>query len=95
MRLKHTFYWRALCLVGLFFVILTGCTTNKFLQEDQSFLVENEIVFEMDEKIKKKGNLKTELAAYYRQKPNDRFLWVPKEWFYYHLQDTVGSSRFS
>ena len=95
MRLQHTLSWRAFCLVGLALVTMTACTTNKYLEENQSFLVENEVVFEMDGKIKKKGNLKTELAAYYRQKPNDRFLWVPKEWFYYNLQDTVGSSRFA
>lgn len=94
MRFHSTLFLQTTCWICLGLLTLSSCTTNKFLQEDESFLVENEIVFKTEEKIKKKGNLKTELGAYYRQKPNENFLLVPKEWFYYKLQDTVGASRF-
>ena len=77
-------------------LLATGCSTTKFLKDDQEFLVKNRIEIVSPVKIKKKRNLQNELATLYKQKPNENFFFfIPKEWFYYRLQDTVGKSRFS
>jgi outer membrane protein insertion porin family len=78
-------------------LLLGSCNTYKYLDplQDQAYLVENEIQLKSEHKIKKKGNLKYELTTLYKQKANDDFLFfVPRQWFYYNLQDTIDKSDF-
>ncbi|MCB0640677.1 MAG: BamA/TamA family outer membrane protein, partial [Phaeodactylibacter sp.] len=79
-------------------LLLGGCNTYKYLdqEKDQAYLIENEIQLKSELKIKKKGNLKYELTTLYKQKPNERFLFfIPRQWFYYNVQDTIGKSDFT
>lgn len=83
-----------------FFLILyllgSGCNTTKHLEADQSFLIQNNIEFVGDQKIKKKRLLRDELTRLYKQKPNgNTLIFVPKEHFYYKLEDTAGTSKFN
>jgi outer membrane protein insertion porin family len=80
-------------LCGLAF-LLASCNTAKYLGPDESFLDKNRIEFKTTEQIKKKGNLKSELSTLYKQEPNGRFFFIPREWFYYNVQDTLGRSNF-
>jgi outer membrane protein insertion porin family len=75
-------------------LVLSSCNTTKYLDFEEVFLEENRIEFTEDVKIKKKGNLKYELSTLYKQRANTNFLFVPREHFYYKLQDTVGRSNF-
>lgn len=74
--------------------MFSACNTTKFLGPDEVFLEENEIDLKTDQQIKKKGNFKYELTTLYKQKPNTNFLYIPREWFHYQVQDTLGQSKF-
>jgi outer membrane protein insertion porin family len=87
---KTTFFF----LLPLFGLLLASCNTTQYLQEEEVFLVKNEIELSKELKIKKKGNLKYQLSTLYKQKANENFLFVPKEWFFYRLQDTLDKSQF-
>ncbi len=57
-------------------------------------MVKNQMEFEEGVKFRTRRMLKQELYSLYKLKPNENFLWAPKEWFYYKLQDTAGRSKF-
>ncbi len=77
-----------------FLFSVLSCGTTQFLGEDEAFLVKNKMVFKGEVKFRSKRLLRQELYYVYKLKPNENFLWVPKEWFYYKLQDTTGRSNF-
>ena len=76
-------------------ILLSACNTTKYLGPDEIFLEENKIELKTDQQIKKKGNFKYELSTLYKQRPNTSFLFVPREWYYYKLQDTLDNSNFT
>ncbi len=81
--------------LGLAVVLgLWSCSSTQFLGEDEAFLVKNQMEFEGEVKFRTKRLLRQELYYVYKLKPNENFLWIPKEWFYYRLQDTAGRSDF-
>ncbi len=82
-----------LIFVGFLFGVLS-CSTTQFLGEDEAFLVKNKMEFKGAVKFRTRRLLRQELYYVYKLKPNEKFLWVPKEWFYYKLQDTTGRSSF-
>ena len=76
-------------------LLLSACQTTKYLGPEEVFLEDNKIELKTDQQIKKKGSFKYELSTLYKQKPNSKFLFVPREWYYYRLQDTLDQSKFS
>lgn len=74
-------------------LFFSACNTTKYLNTEEAFLDENLIDIKTDQQIKKKGNLKYELSTLYKQRPNTNFLFVPREWFYYQVQDTLGQTK--
>ncbi len=69
------------CLLILF---ITSCSTKKYLKEDDFYLRKNKIIFQGDNKLKKDPLIQLDIDNLIKQKPNKRFLWVNKRWYYYH-----------
>lgn len=84
-------------LTVLSLLLLSACSVNKYLQEDQSLLRGNEIKFDLrkGEKITGKNTIKAELEPYIQQIPNRKFFFViPREWFWFVTQDPGDTTRF-
>ncbi|RMF32218.1 MAG: hypothetical protein D6765_00640 [Bacteroidetes bacterium] len=83
-------------LVLLVTVFGWGCNTTQFLRDDEAFLSKNKIVFDKKQsgKLKNKTKLADELSRLYQQKPNSRWLWIPRQYFFYVSDDTLGKSSF-
>ena len=69
----------------LFLVLLfSGCSSTKYLQEDQTFLKQNVIRLPKDYADEDKLIIKFELNNLIKQKPNNKtFIGVNKRWYYY------------
>ncbi len=65
---------------------LSSCGTNKYLQEDQTFLKENNVKIISKEKSKVFNTLENDLLGRVRQKPNTNFFGINRRWFYYRKQ---------
>ena len=95
--------WKGRSVLILFSIFLvfffswgfSACSAKRFLKQDEAFLVKNKMEFEGDVSFRTRRMLKQELYSLYKLKPNENFLWIPKEWFYYKLQDTAQSSKFT
>jgi len=68
-------------------LLVSSCKTRKYLQEDESFLKENKIVFENKDDVDNWRNLKYELSTLAYQRPNSKVFWVPRRWFYYKVEN--------
>lgn len=81
-----------LLLIGL---VLFGCNSTRFLQEDEYLLTDNEV--KIRGKVRNKSDLDYELLISAKQQPNNNFLFIPREWFYLtsiQPNDTTGWDRF-
>lgn len=86
----------AIC-IGLF-ILLTSCNTTKFLEDGQLLLKKNEISIDDKSNIKKPADLKAELFQFYKSEPNGKFIFVPREWYYFRNQnpeDTTWLRKWS
>jgi hypothetical protein len=76
---------------------LASCNTTQFLNREvgEAYLVKNSVVFEKPAsgKVKNKASLTYELAKLYLQKPNRKFFFVPRQYFYFSAQDTFDRSK--
>ena len=68
-------------------VLLPSCNTTKFLKDDELLLKGMDTKISTVEKIQNASSLKSELEQFYRQKPNRKFLFIPREWYWYRNQD--------
>lgn len=78
-------------------IILPSCNTLKHLDEDESLVVENQVLIKSEERIKNKYTLVSELEAIAKLKPNRNFIGIPRQWFYYRTnqpEDTSGLKKF-
>ncbi len=64
-------------------ILFSSCQATSFLQKDETFLCKNKIKIRSSEKIVDKALLTEELVTFYEQNPNENFLWVNRQWFYY------------
>ncbi|RMG82518.1 MAG: hypothetical protein D6714_11200, partial [Bacteroidetes bacterium] len=69
------------------------CNTGKYLEDGQTYLKQNTIEFAKGKKIKNKAALEYELSTLYKQTPNQKFLWVPRRYFYFSSKDTLERNR--
>ena len=82
-------------LLGIVLLALcSSCSTKKFLGENEFLLKGNSIVLKDAKKIKNKRTLKYELSTLYKQQKNGKFFFIPREWFYFKLQDPNDTTRF-
>lgn len=76
--------------------LLQSCSATRFLDKEnqEKFLVKNSVTIEKEAggKIRNRASLSYELAKLYHQKPNRKFFGIPRQYFYYLAQDTVGRS---
>lgn len=78
-------------------LVLSSCSTSKFLKNDELLLKGNKIKIIGDEKIKNKRKLNYDLTTLYKQKPNGKVLFnlfFPREWFYFSNQEPGDTSKF-
>ncbi len=81
----------------IFLQLFSSCNTAKYLEPGQQLLKGNDIKFISKEKIKNKRTLRYELSTLYKQQENDKFFFIPREWFYLATQadnDTTALDRF-
>lgn len=77
--------------------LLCSCNVNRFLKEDELLLKGNDIKFQDAKHIENHRTLKYELSTLYKQKPNTRFFFFPREWFWFATRDandTTALDRF-
>ncbi|HMO38358.1 MAG TPA: BamA/TamA family outer membrane protein [Saprospiraceae bacterium] len=75
---------------------LSACNTTKYLAGDEQLLVKNVIKLEEAKHVKSKTALKYDLATFYQQKPNTRFLiFFPREWFYFSTLPPRDTTKFA
>ncbi len=72
-------------------LLLSACQATSYLQKDETFLCKNKIKIKSSEKIVDKALLTEELVTFYEQNPNENFLWVNRQWFYYVTQGKSNS----
>jgi len=73
----------------------SSCNTGKYLNEGESYVNKNIIIFDTKQKIEKKRSLAYELSTLYKQKPNDKILWLFKSrlWFHYKTNKPEDSTK--
>jgi len=72
----------------------SSCSVAKYMGPNELLLKGNEVKFQSDEPVENKSLLKYELSTFYKQKPNRRFFFIPREWFYYTTLDTTRNGSF-
>ncbi len=70
-----------LLLVGCMW-LCSGCDSTKYLAPGEALLRKNRIVLEDRKQVRNPGNLTDQLTYVYKQKPNGKLLWVPREWIW-------------
>ncbi len=98
--LRRHFAGNGVLSVLLLLASLQACRVGKFIDPSagERFLAQNAIDISGDTPMKRRArlNLRDELDDLYRQQPNRRlFYGVPRHYFHYAAQDTVGRSRLS
>ena len=73
---------------------LSSCKVTKYLGPDESFLVENEVVVIGDKDLEKNPDINADLNNLYLQKPNEKFLGIPKQYFYYRFEEEKDTTGF-
>lgn len=87
-------FWMGIAVLLL--LTSSACNTTKNLGKDEAFLKENVIDLKSEDRIRRAGNLRNELSTLEKQKPNEKFFFfVPRQWFHYHLQDTLDRGNFT
>lgn len=87
-RSRYIFFY--LLLVQL----VSGCKSTKFLDMGETLVKKNEIVIDDSvEKIKRQRGIKYSLSTLHEQVPNKKILFVPKEYFWYKLQDSTKTKK--
>ncbi len=83
-------------LLILSIIILSSCGTSKYLNEDQTLLTRNEIIYSKDSDVKDKTSLNLELQSLMAQKPNSNFALIfPREWYYFRHSDPGDTSWYN
>lgn len=85
---------QSIYLFSLLTLLLGACSTTKYLKDDQYLLRKNSIEIQSNQKIKNKSKLKYELSLLYKQNPNGRFLFIPREWFHFATSDPNDTTSF-
>ncbi len=76
-------------MVALFLITITlpSCNTTKFLKDDELLLNHIDTQIKSNVKVENSSDLKSELEQFYLQQPNGKFLFVPREWYWFRNQD--------
>jgi outer membrane protein assembly factor BamA len=73
---------------------LSSCNTSKYLDEGEYLLRGNTITLDKPGNIDRKRALKYELSTLYKQTENNRFLFIPREWFYFTTEGPQDTTKF-
>ncbi len=66
-------------------IVLSSCNTTKFLQPNEILLKSNKIQIEGNKSIENKIQLSEQLSTLYKQKPNRKYLLIPRERIHYYI----------
>jgi outer membrane protein insertion porin family len=75
-------------------VVLTSCSSIKYLSADEYLLTKNKIKFENKDEVENIPGLKYELSTLIQQKPNSNFFFIPRERFFFKIANSPDTSRF-
>ncbi|MBV6655976.1 MAG: hypothetical protein KI786_19545, partial [Mameliella sp.] len=83
-------------LIGTILVLLffSSCSSSKYLAGDEYLLRGNTIKLHADDKLDRKRTMKYELSTLYKQTENNRFFFMPREWFYFVTDDPEDTTKF-
>jgi len=79
-------------------ILAQSCGTERFLEEDQTFLAQNKIEIQNEKELKNKYDFDPRLDNLVQQEPNTNFFLIPKEYFYYRNSspgDSAWYNRFA
>ncbi len=84
---------------NFFFILLLGvlcirCNTTKELAKGEVLVHKNIIKIDAPKKIKNLSTLEYELSTTIKQKPNRKWLGVPRQWFYYNHNDPQDTTKW-
>ncbi len=84
-----------LFIFGILILCGSSCNTGKYLNEGESYVNKNIIIFDTKEKIEKKRSLSYELSTLTKQKPNDKVFWLFKTrlWFHYKTNQPKDTTK--
>jgi len=83
-------------LLILSIVFLSSCGTSKYLQDDQTLLTRNEIIYSKESEVDDKTALNLELTSLMVQKPNTNFFLIfPREWYYFRHASPGDTSWYN
>ncbi len=71
--------WAVLC--GCIWLCV-ACDSTKYLEPGQALLRKNRIVLTDRKAVRNPGNLADQLSYVYKQKPNGKIFWIPREWIW-------------
>ncbi len=84
--------------IALLPLFLMGCSTSRFLKEDEYLVKKNSIAFTSTKTLKNKKEIVASLNKLYKQTKNTNFFFIfPREWFYFKTNapgDTTSWDRF-
>ena len=72
--------------------LASSCNPTVYLSEGESLLTENKLIIQNKKNVSAPGLLKDELELNYIQIPNREFLFIPREWYHYRLEDYEGDN---
>lgn len=83
-KAHRSFFFYGAC---IYLMALSSCNTTKFLKDDELLLEHVETRIRSNERIEYANDIKSELEEFYKQKPNGKFLFIPREWYWFKNQD--------
>lgn len=88
---ESTIYLIGAVLALLFF---SSCNSSRYLAADEYLLRGNSIKLHADDKLERERNIKYELSTLYKQTKNNRFFFMPREWFYFVTNGPGDTTKF-
>lgn len=92
--LKFTSVFSRWVFAVLLLLFLNGCSTKRFLSENEYLVSKNEVILETKIAGKEKAKLKSDLASLIEQKPNSKFLRTSRAWFYFWAKKGKKETSF-
>jgi len=92
---QHIFTLTHFLFIFVLLFLGSSCNTGKYLNEGESYVNKNIIKFDTKQKVEKKRTLSYELSTLYKQKPNDKVLWLFKSrlWFHYKTNKQEDTTK--
>jgi outer membrane protein insertion porin family len=87
--------WVKYAMIGIISLIgLSSCNTTKYLEDEELLLTGNSIKIYGKKNIDQKRAMSYQLSLLYKQTENNKFFFIPRQWFYFKTQDDKDTTKF-